>query len=662
MPAEIADGVQITVSIGFSTTAGSGTVPINSTLASITYTDVSTYVRSVQIKRGRSSELDDFTTGNCQVILSNEDRTFDPENTVGAYYGKITPGRPIRIQATAPGGSAETIFQGYVDQWDQQYTNPSDAVAVVTASDAFKVLNLLTLPSYWEYQVREDGPPTCWFRFDDGNSPSNPFDSVSGKSLATWRWIATDANVGSVADAAVTGDSAGTLVMNDTSVSASLLGKKYIEFPASLWNFSASDYASKTVECWIQSTPDTPTGQSAVFFRPGNEFTISLQFVSFLRIYGVMVAQWGTAAGVNLATEITSTVNVDDGKPHHVVMRWNFATSVAQLWVDGIQATTTTGFSTSKPVQTNTTVGKAFTVSADATKNPPVGFIGIIDELAFYGNTTLSAAQIAAHYAIGKGNYLSGNTASQRLDSLLTMADWMSDGETFSTATSTVQGIDTQNDTLLSALKECEKADQGRLFCDRSGLVKFISHDSMATTSTFNTSQRTFGDGTGELPYLDLEFTFNDQLIFNRSIVSRFEGATAVVNDTTSQGQYFIRTDFQSGLINDTDQAMTDIANVRLATYKQPQLRIDQMRFSPRRLTSMYSATITDDIGTRITVKRRPQGVGSVISKELIVEGISHDIGISSWETTYNLSPAPLAFFILNSSTFGVLGTNLLGY
>jgi hypothetical protein len=184
----------------------------------------------------------------------------------------------------------------------------------------------------------------------------------------------------------------------------------------------------------------------------------------------------------------------------------------------------------------------------------------------------------------------------------------------------------------------------------------------MATTSTFNTSQRTFGDGSGELPYLDLEFTFNDQLIFNRSIASRLEGAPVVVNDTTSQGQYFIRTDSQSGLINDTDQAMTDIANVRIATYKQPQLRIEQMRFSPRRLTSMYSATITDDIGTRITVKRRPQGVGSVISKELIVEGISHDIGISSWETTYNLSPAPLAFFILDSSTFGVLDTNLLGY
>lgn len=650
MPAAIADGVQITVAIGFSTTAGSGTVPINSTLASITYTDVSTYVRSVQIKRGRSSELDDFTTGNCQVILGNEDRTFDPENTVGAYYGKITPGRPIRIQATAPGGSAETIFQGYVDQWDQQYTNPSDAVAVVTASDAFKVLNLITLPSYWEYSVREDGP-TAWFRFDDGDAPTNPFESISGLSVGSWK---------TTAGAATTGASTGSLVAGDSSVSAVLDGTDFIEIPVGFLPFSFTDYLAKTVECWI-STSTTTDGSYGIFYKPGYEFTVAIGMIVAGGV-GTIQGQWGTIGGVNLTNAETSTVTVNDGKPHHILLRWDYNTSAHQLWVDGVLATTSTSFSNVAPTETNIVVGKPYTSSATSTYNMASSFVGTLDELALYANTALTSTQIANHYAIGKGTYLTGNTASQRLDSLLAMADWMSDGETFSTATSTVQGIDTQNDTLLSALKECETADQGRLFCDRSGLVKFISHDSMATTSTFNTSQRTFGDGSGELPYLDLEFTFNDQLIFNRAIASRLEGATAVVNDTTSQGQYFIRTDSQSGLINDKDQAMTDIANVRLATYKQPQLRIDQMRFSPRRLTSMYAATITDDIGTRITVKRRPQGVGSVISKELIVEGISHDIGISSWETTYNLSPAPLAFFILNSSTFGVLGTNLLGY
>jgi hypothetical protein len=651
MPAEIADGVQITVAIGFSTAAGNNTVPIGSTLGSITYTDVSTYVRNVQIKRGRSSELDDFTTGNCQVIFSNEDRTFDPENTAGPYYGRITPGRPIRIQARAPGGSAQTIFQGYVDQWDQQYTNPSDAVAVVTASDAFKVLNLITLPSYWEYQVREDGP-TAWFRFDDGDAPTQPFETISGRSVGFWK---------TTAGAATTGASSGSLVANDSSVSAVLDGTDFIEIPIAFMPFNFFDAAAKTVECWI-STSTTTDGKYGIFYKPGGEYTLALGMVVTGGV-GVIQGQIGTVGGINLADVETSSVTVNDGKPHHLVLRFNFQASVSELWVDGVLATTTTTFSTILQDELNVVVGKPYTSSATATFNMTSSFVGTIDELTLYSTVTLTPSQIAAHYAIGRGNYLTGNTASQRLDSLLAMADWMSDGETFSTATSTVQGIDTQNDTLLSALKECETADQGRLFCDRFGLVKFISHDSMATTSTFNTSQRTFGDGTGELPYLDLEFTYNDQLIFNRAIVARREGATAVVNDTTSQGQYFIRTDSQSGLINDTDQAMTDIANVRIATYKQPQLRIEQMTFSPRRLPSMYPATITDDIGTRITVKRRPQGVGSVISKELIVEGISHDIGISSWVTTYNLSPAPLSFLILDNLVYGVMdSTNVLGY
>ena len=651
MPAEIADGVQITVAIGFSTGAGNNTVPLGSTLSSITYTDVSTAVRSVQIKRGRSSELDDFTTGNCQVILSNEDRTFDPENTSSAYYGELTPGRPIRIQATAPGGSAQTIFQGYVDQWDQQYTNPSDAVAVVTASDAFKVLNLITLPSYWEYQVREDGP-TAWFRFDDGDAPTQPFETISGRSVGSWK---------TTAGADTTGASTGSLVANDSSVSAVLDGTDFIEIPIGFLPFNVFDYLAKTVECWI-STSTTTDGKYGIFYKPGNEFTLALGMVVTGGV-GVIQGQIGTAGGVAIAYVETSGVTVNDGKPHHLVLRWDFNTSSHQLWVDGVLATTSSSFSTTGATETNIVVGKPYTSSATATFNMTSSFVGTLDELTLYATTALTSTQIANHYAIGKGTYLTGNTATQRLDSLLAMADWMSDGETFSTATSTVQGIDTQNDTLLSALKECETADQGRLFCDRSGLVKFISHNEMAVNSTYNTSQRTFGDGTGELPYLDLEFTFNDQLIYNRTIVARREGATAVVNDTTSQGQYFIRTDSLSGLINNTDEQADDIARVRLATYKEPQLRIDQMTFSPRRLTSMYAATITDDIGTRITVKRRPQGVGSVISKELIVEGITHDIGISSWVTTYNLSPAPLPFLVLNDNTYGVLDSvNVLGF
>jgi hypothetical protein len=658
MPAEIADGVQITVSIGFSTGAGDNTVPIGSTLSSITYTDVSTYVRSVQIKRGRSSELDDFTTGSCQVIFSNEDRRFDPENTVGPYYGKITPGRPILVQATAPGGSAETIFQGYVDQWDQQYTNPSDAVAVVTASDAFKVLNLLTLPSYWEYQVRNRGIAAYWLRMDEATGESSVGDSLQLIKAGDYK---------TPAGSATTAVSGSSLVANDSNTSAVFDGTRTVHIP------SQSILAGQIVSFWIQ-TDTTTTGSYGIytFLAGSGRFPSCIGMdvadgVGTIRV-SFTQTQFGPFPGVTEA--VISSVVVNDGKPHHIMFGTTIVSgSDIDLYVDGILATTAGSFADWTDSVTIEQFGIARTFAVDTTFTSGIdftsNFVGTIDDIVGYQISVggIDANDVSTNYAIGKGTYLTGDTTTQRLESLLAMADWMSDGKTFSTATSTVQGIDTQNDTLLSALKECETADQGRLFCDRSGLVKFISHNEMAVNSTFNTSQRTFGDGTGELPYLDLEFTYNDHLIFNRSNVARREGATAVIDDTTSQGQYFIRTDSQSGLINDTNEQVDDIARVRVATYKQPQLRIDQMRFSPRRLPSMYAATITDDIGTRITVKRRPQGVGSVISKELIVEGISHDIGISSWVTTYNLSPAPLAFLILDNLVYGVIdSTNVLGY
>lgn len=649
MSVTLADGVVLTVEIGFSTSAGANTIPLNSTLSSINWTDVSADVRSCSIRRGRSSELDSFNTGSCQITFANADRKYDPEYASGTYYGKLTPGRPIRVRATPPSGSATGIFFGFVDQWNQQYDQPNDAIAVVTASDAFKVMNLITLPSYWEYLIRYDGP-TAWFRFDDGSAPSTAFDSISQTSAGTWL-----TNAG----APTTGASTSSLVVGDSSVSAVFDGTKYIKIPIGYMPFNFNDATAKAVECWI-STSTTTNGSYGIFYHPYAEFTIAIGMVVSGGV-GTIQAQWGSVSGIAVATAITSTVTVNDGKPHHILMNWSSGV-LQQLWVDGVLASSSTSFSTTSSTETDVVVGKAYTSSATSTYNMTSGFVGTIDELAFYGTQYLLSSQVSARYQIGKGTYLAGQTSDQRINNLLLMAGWPSDGKNLSTATSTVQGINTEGKTLLAALKECEAADQGRLFIDGAGRVAFISHNALATTANYKNSQRTFGDSAGELPFTDIEFVYNDQLVKNRVIVSRSNGATATVNDSTSQGQYFIRTDSQSDLILDTDSQVADIANVRLVTYKQPSMRVQSLGVSPRANTTIYTGLIGDEIGTRITVNRRPQGVGSVISKQLLIEGVSHEIGSRTWSSTYDLSPAPLSFFILDDATFGVLDSNYLGY
>jgi len=371
-------------------------------------------------------------------------------------------------------------------------------------------------------------------------------------------------------------------------------------------------------------------------------------------------------------TMTTTTTQVNDGRPHHVVMVFDYTTTpfvTRGIYVDGTYfggasyETSPTFSSTFEGTPETYKIGWIFSPFTTAADNFTSGLKATIDELCVYDGIALSATQVANHYAIGRGTYGAGQRTDQRISTVLTMAQWMTDGTDLATGSGTVQAIATQNKTPLAVAQECEAAEQGRLFVDRDGKVEFISRNAFATSSIYNTSQYTFGDGAGELGYTSLQFEFNDRLIFNRSVVGRKDGATATFNDTTSQGQYFIRTSDVTDLIVDTDQQIVDIANARLSAYAQPKLRVEQLTFTPRQSpVALYPVAIGVEIGTRITVNRRPQGVGSLISKQVIVEGISHTITPDGWETTFTLSPVFVATFILDSATFGVLDSNQLGY
>lgn len=653
MSVTLADGVVLTVEIGFSTSAGANTVPINSTLASITWTDVSADVRSCSIKRGRSSELDSFNTGSCQIVFANADRKYDPEYASGTYYGKLTPGRPIRVKATPPSGAATGIFFGFVDQWNQQYNYPNDATAVVTASDAFKVMNLITLPSYWEYQVRADSA-LAWYRMDEVAGSTSLFDTINGKNAGSWL---------TTAGAASSSLSTSSIVPTDSNLATQFDGGRYISasVPYAAISKSYNSGACMGVGAWIQ-TSTTTDGRYGIFSAGSSIAETKCAFGMVVSSgVGTIQAQIGYNFSPNVVNVFNSSVTVNDGKPHFVYVLRSSSSPSQILYVDGVAATSIGSVASLNDSNPKDIVGGAFTGMSSGAYDFTSNFNGTIDELVFYGSD-LTSTQVADRYAMGKGTYLTGQTASARISSLLAMAGWMSDGTNITTATSTVQGINSQGNSLLSAIKECETADQGRLFIDGSGKVAYISHNALATTAGYKDSQRTFGDSTGELPFTDIEFVYNDQLVKNRVVIGRQNGPTYTTNDTTSQGQYFIRTDSQSGYINDTDQAIVDAANFRLATYKQPSMRVQSLGVNPRANTTIYTGLIGDEIGTRITVNRRPQGVGSVISKQLLIEGVSHEIGPRTWSATYNLSPAPLPFFVLNDATYGVLDSNYLGY
>ena len=81
----------IQVLVGFQTTTGFGTpfqlddavfgVLDTSTLGGLAFADLTEIVQSVNIKRGRNRQLDQFNSGTAQVSFWNETRLLDPLNT-----------------------------------------------------------------------------------------------------------------------------------------------------------------------------------------------------------------------------------------------------------------------------------------------------------------------------------------------------------------------------------------------------------------------------------------------------------------------------------------------------------------------------------------------------------------------------------------------------
>jgi hypothetical protein len=106
-------------------------------------TDVTDYVASVSVSRGKSRELDRYTAGNASVSLHNESRIFDPFNTASIYYTQIVPRKPIVIET-----NGERVFTGFIDDWDLTYDISGKSFANVSAVDGFLRLSAAEMDTF----------------------------------------------------------------------------------------------------------------------------------------------------------------------------------------------------------------------------------------------------------------------------------------------------------------------------------------------------------------------------------------------------------------------------------------------------------------------------------------------------------------------------------
>jgi len=97
--------------------------------------DVTSRVRGFTVRRGKSRQLDRYSTGQATVIFNNNDRAFDPEYEDSPYYGQVIPRREVRITS----GTAVQYF-GSIDDWNLLYEPNGDNLAEAICSDGLRIL------------------------------------------------------------------------------------------------------------------------------------------------------------------------------------------------------------------------------------------------------------------------------------------------------------------------------------------------------------------------------------------------------------------------------------------------------------------------------------------------------------------------------------------
>lgn len=600
------------------------------TPASITWTEVTRYVRKsdgISVQRGRLSELDDFAPGTANFTLKNDDRRFDPQHAGGPYFGQLVPGVPVRITADYA-GVTYPVFQGFIKGWPQRSLRGNRQSSVpISATDGTRFLAQADLPSsVYAVEVAADDPHV-WYRLAEtaGASMADSSDSKvdgtyeSGTTLLSGRhpnqWETVPA-------LHLDGEHWGTVVDRAAYITdVPFVVEAIIKIPPLPENIGAS-IGSQPVFAW-QGRGDTGA-QVSLGLGPSSHASDGRPFGVSLMPSVSHTAIWSTGA------------RCDDNEPHHIAIRRT--ASVHEVYVDGVAQTTDT--SAGAGVVTN---GITIAGSAELANTRVIGDVA---DVAIH-DADIGAARIAAH-AAGLHTPWDGDTTGARIGKILDLVGWPATARSLDTGYSLL-GPAVLGRKALEALKGIEEAEQGRLFIDRSGNVRFLNRYYTLLDAAGATPQATF---TGQ-HFGDFDIDYDDELVYTSASASRPGGTTITVSDAAAVGAYGDKAAPNLGRVElRSDAEVRSLVEYRLDRYKAPQHRIGNVAIPLHEHPGSIVNVLNREIGHRLRFVRNPQGIGSPIQLDEILEGIEHEFTNHEWKATLRLSP-------VDTRKYAVWGTSL---
>lgn len=586
-------------------------------VVSPTWTDVTAYVRSMSVDRGRSDDWGDFS-GSASLVLDNRDRRFDPFNTTGPYYGLLSPRRQIRIRAqTVEGGVTTThdVFRGFVSGWAPEWTDGGkDSTVTLSCFDALQLVASDQLRADWtsawilSTSVRHywpcDEPVVPFSGGTLKDYGSYPLDMTLNNTASNGEQLAAGLVNRSVKS---TGYSGGTTVFGATTGATN--------FTVSMWGiFDGVDVVGGAIgNCGYGVGFDQNTGKYVVNIYDG---------------------------GTNTIRTHTSSQTYDGSVARLVSFTFNVTSKAFILYLDGVAV----GISTSNVGALVVTIGENFAFGQCQIQQ--VLIWNSIQPNYVIQNLYNRSMALFDQDTAGRFSFLMQDSQFARYAIPEFPLPYVSNA---------VLDITDDSPPLAAELQKVADSEGAPLFCTKDGTLTLFSQSQIRTVSRSLNSQVTYGDG-GTAIGLDVQLTPDGDSMRNVVSVTMSQGGVYRKENTASVAAYgaaSMSLDTQVKSVADADR----LASIASGWGGQVYPRLSPIDVVLSR-DNLWAPTLALELMDRITVNVKPP-TGNTVSVPMLLQRISHSVVAGQWQTTLEGSARWAAVFIVGVSAIG--GTDLLG-
>ena len=664
------DGVDTFTYSGGTLTASTENLPILGVFIAFTsgaydptpnWVEVTQYVRSVNLQRGRTDELEQFQGGKASVLLDNRTRIFDPFNTDSPYYNNLKPRKQIKIVAQW-NGVQYPMFRGFVSGFPVEWTEAGkDTVTSVDCFDLMSFMGAENISADWVVSYLQELGAQSIIRND---VKIGTFISEDAELITQY---STQPNYGTVGGSNLMAETLSfkpaPTGSGNISVSDSVMG-----LGSSSGLTSTSGSLTSDTFTFIDLVPQrfsAITGGSALVFWVKIDSTVGLEdddgfvILAASSLAGASVASASVSVGVMFdqavaptigsvyvrlrifatTVNLTTTLAVNDSQPHCVIvnhdgLNWN-------VFVDGRNVNTSAvSFAGVSPYL------RTSLINSGTRQTIYWGYAASFDR-------ALTSEEITRLSLLGANTFI--EPSDDRFTRLFTSSnlpvELLDIDDTFNFFD--VQALPPEGAPLLPALQQVANSEGSVMFVDGAGILHFWSRNTVFGFTESATSQITFADdGTG-FPYSNRSLRVmldGDQMRNDVTVLDSFDRAFTA-RSQASILEYGAAAETLDTLLVDVNSAQ-ELAQRIVKIFDEPDIDLEPFTLQGQYDPDVWGDLLGLELLNRFTFKRTPP-VGSAIVKEMLIQQVSWDMTPSTWECTIKGSARFTGWFTVGLSLVG---------